>query len=93
MLRITEERTSDNLMTFRLEGRIVGPWVALLEASSEEVLGDDCELTLDLGEVVFADQEGAALLVHLQQRRVAFSHCSPFLEEQLKPVRTGILTL
>ena len=80
-------------MTFRLEGRIVGPWVALLEASSEEVLRDDCELTLDLGEVVFADQEGAALLVRLQQRRVAFSHCSLFLEEQLKPVRTGKLTV
>ena len=93
MLRITEERTSDNSMTFRLEGRIVGPWVALLETSSEEVLRQACELTLDLGDVVFADQEGAALLVRLQQRQVAFSHCSPFLEEQLKPVRTGKLTV
>jgi hypothetical protein len=93
MLRITEERTSDKTMTFRLEGRIVGPWVALLETSSEEVLGQACELTLDLGEVVFADQEGAALLLRLQQRQVVFSRCSPLLQEQLKPFRTGKFTL
>jgi ABC-type transporter Mla MlaB component len=93
MLRTTEERTSDNTMTFRLEGGIVGPWVALLEASSEEILRGACKLTIDLGEVVFADQEGIALLARLQQRQVAFSHCSPFLQAQLKPVSTGKLTM
>lgn len=89
-LRITEEKTSDNSMTLRLEGRLVGAWVALLQKSCEQFLQSNCHLTLDLSEVTFADQAGAGLLAQFQQQQVALDHCSPFLREQLKQIHPAI---
>jgi anti-anti-sigma regulatory factor len=87
MLRITEEKTSEQAITMRLEGRLVGAWVPLLQASCEQHAATQGRLTLDLAEVSFADQAGAALLARLQQEHVKLSHCSPFLWEQIKQVR------
>ena len=91
MLRITEENSSDSAMTLRLEGRLIGAWVELLNTTCTPWLERDCELTLDLTGVSFADHEGVALLIKLAQQQVALNHCSPFLQEQLKPVATGQL--
>jgi ABC-type transporter Mla MlaB component len=89
MLRITEEKLSDDLIHLRLEGRLVGAWVALLQTSCEQFMQNNYNLTLNLSEVTFADQAGAALLARLQQQQVTLDHCSPFLHEQLKQAHTA----
>jgi ABC-type transporter Mla MlaB component len=93
MLRITEEKAQDNAMVLRLEGRLAGEWVTLLRDCCESWRQSNYHLTLELSEVTFADQQGATLLVELQEQQVELLHCSPFLLEQLKPVQTGKLAV
>lgn len=84
MLKISEDRSRPQAITFRLEGRVVGPWVDELGNICEQLLADDVRLTLDLAEVSFADEMGVQLLTRLHQRGVKFSKASPFVTEQLE---------
>ncbi len=84
MLRISVEGLSNRHETLRLEGHLVGPWVAQLQLSCEQVLGESKRLTLDLTAVSFVDRDGVALLRELKVRGVAITNCSPFILHQLK---------
>jgi len=84
MLRMSEERRANQSLTLRLEGRLVGPWVDELRQICEPLLADETKLALDLAEVSFADEGGAALLKSLERRGTKLSKPSPFLSEQLK---------
>ncbi len=85
MLRIsTIERTDQ--VTLRLEGRVVGPWVAEVRRLSGSMISRHGSLTLDLGGVSFIDSDGLALFRELQQGQVIFLNCSTFIAEQLKGV-------
>ena len=84
MLRIVEERATDNATTLRLDGRLAGQWVELLRASCEQALQNNGRLGLDLTGVSFADHDGVELLRRLEQQQVALLNCSPFLREQMK---------
>jgi len=83
MLKIDVAGQAGNGITVRLEGRMVGPWVAELERACEPYLGNGHPLTLDFGGVSFIGREGLALCRALRQRRVRFTNCSPFIKEQL----------
>jgi hypothetical protein len=54
----------DGQATFRVEGRLVKPWVRELRKSWSEFLREHPEepIRVDLGEVTFIDQEGKQLL-------------------------------
>jgi anti-anti-sigma regulatory factor len=84
MLKISQIAPVNQIVTLRLEGRIVGPWVAELRRACEEVLTTGRPLNLHLGEVEFMDPHGVALLSGLQSRGVALLECTPFAAEQLK---------
>jgi anti-anti-sigma regulatory factor len=84
MLRISLVVEGVRGVTFRLEGRVVGPWVAELREACEKVLEEKRGLTLDLSEVMFASRAGLALLLELKAQGVVLSGCSPFLQEELK---------
>jgi len=84
MLKISQIGSTNPEITLRIEGRIVGPWVAELQRSCEEVLTDGRTLKLDLAEVEFMDPHGVALLTSLRSRGVALLECPPFAAEQLK---------
>ncbi len=84
MLKISEERRANQPLTLRLEGRVVGPWVEELRQLCEPLLADETKLTLDLGEVSFADDNGVTLLTSLNRRGVMLLRPSPFVAEQLK---------
>ena len=84
MLRIMEENAINNLVTLRLDGRLVGQWVELLRVSCEQIVARNCRVILDLSGVSFADHEGVQLLQQLDEQQVALIHCSPFLREQMK---------
>lgn len=70
--------------TFLIEGRVVGPWVVELRTFCEQFLGRGYRLTLDLGDVSFADREGVAALRDLMTRQATLVNCPLFLVEQLK---------
>jgi anti-anti-sigma factor len=84
MLKITEEPVFEAGTILRLEGRIVGPWVAEVKRSCEDALATGRSLALDLTDLEFMDSQGVALLQDLQARGIALLQCPPFAAEQLK---------
>jgi ABC-type transporter Mla MlaB component len=86
MLRISDAGPSDDATTLRLEGEVIGPWIAELQKVCEQFLGDGHMITLDLCGVSFIDRKALALFRELTHRRVKLINCSPFLIEQLREV-------
>lgn len=87
MLKISEDEPVDHAVTLRLEGRVVGAWVAELRDACERALAGGRKLKLHLAEVDFLDANGLALLTNLRARGVALLECPPFVEAQLTPAR------
>jgi hypothetical protein len=92
VLRISPVEAPSSRVVLRLEGRIIGPWVAELRRACETVLDQPgARLTLDLAGVTFLDPEGVALVRRLlgrQPDRVAAINGSPFVTEQLRGGRS-----
>jgi ABC-type transporter Mla MlaB component len=84
MLKISQMGRANHAVTLRLEGRIVGPWVAELSLACERALTEGRLLKLHLADVEFMDTPGVALLVDLRSRGVAFVSPPPFIAEQLR---------
>ncbi len=84
MLKISQVEPVNHNVTLRLEGRIVGPWVAELQKSCEAMLAEGRSLKLHLADVEFMDAPGVALLSGLRSRGVSLEECPPFAAEQLK---------
>lgn len=82
MLRITRLHDDAGSPSLRVEGRLVGDWVQLLEAEVSLAAGGD-SLSLDLSGVEFADQRARELLQRLTEQGVAFVACSPLLQSLL----------
>lgn len=84
MLKISQVEPANHTVVLRVEGQLVGPWVAAARQACERVLKQGRELKLDLAEVSFIDDDGVKLLSRLRSRGIEFVDCSPFVEEQLK---------
>ena len=84
MLKISQTGKANRSVTLKLEGRVVGPWVAELRQICDQLLTGGRALKLDLSDVSFADADGVSALSHLKSRGVVVTNCSPFVEEQLK---------
>jgi ABC-type transporter Mla MlaB component len=84
MLKITQVEPVNRVVTLRLEGRVIGPWVTELLRSCGELLMDGRALKLDLGDVDYADEEGIAALAQLRARGVVLLDSLPFVAERLK---------
>lgn len=84
MLRIEKMGEDDGTVILKLEGRIVGQWVAALEEECQRVLRGPKRLILDLAEVTFIDRDGVAMLGKMRDERVQFVNCCPFLQELLR---------
>ena len=82
MLRIEPVETSSGRI-LRLEGDVVGPWVAELQRSADRALASDTKLTLDLTDVAFVDRNGAQLFRTLMRAGVVVLNGSPFVQTQL----------
>jgi hypothetical protein len=75
---------ANHSVTLKLEGRVIGPWVAELKMACERHLSERRAVKLDVADVSFADRSGTTLLRDLRSKGVRFLNCSPFLEEELK---------
>jgi ABC-type transporter Mla MlaB component len=81
MLRITP--ALDGLRPcLRLEGRLVGPWVAELASAVEQHA--PTMPALDLAKLQFVDGPGLDLLGALQRRGAALVAASPFVAQLLQ---------
>jgi len=83
MLRITQARDHDSIWTLRLEGKLLGPWVAELARSCAELPCPADRLRLDLLTVTFVDEAGVALLRELIGRGATLTACSGLVAELL----------
>jgi ABC-type transporter Mla MlaB component len=83
MLRITHAPCHDSVSTLKLEGKLLGPWVAELARSCHEVSCSPECLRLDLSAVTFVDRPGVALLRDLLGRGVTLAACSGLVAELL----------
>jgi len=84
MLKISQAESADSSVTLRLEGRIVGPWVAELRQSCEANLRAGRSLRLHLADVEFMDADAVTFLASLPSRDVALIECPLFATEQLR---------
>ena len=81
MLRISQLET-DGIVTLHLEGKLLAPWVAEVEALLPR--GGSDRSRVDLADVSFVDRAGAELLLDLRRRGVLLVGCSQFVAELLR---------
>ena len=84
MLKISVTSESSGAISFRLEGKLVGPWVEELRRLSNAALARRVAVSLDLEKVWFVDSQGIALLRDLAKQKVARLNCSQFISQQLE---------
>ena len=77
-------RDAQSSLLLRLEGALIGAWVAEVGRLCEPALASGAKVTLDLGSLSFAGRDGVRLLACLRGRGVALLHCSALVAEQLK---------
>jgi len=83
MLRITQINDLNSASTFKLEGKLVGPWVTELARAWGALQCPADHLRLDLSAVTFVDGAGMALLRDLLGRGAKLAACSGLITELL----------
>jgi ABC-type transporter Mla MlaB component len=83
MLRITHLNDHDTVSTLKLEGKLLGPWIAELARSIDDLPGPANLLRLDLSAVTFVDGPGVALLRDLLGQGATLAACSGLVAQLL----------
>jgi ABC-type transporter Mla MlaB component len=83
VLKITRHSHTGSRLTIKLEGELVGAWVAATRDACTQQ-GRRCRrLRLDLAAVTYADAAGVQLLHDLLREGIDIAACSSFLSELL----------
>lgn len=82
MLRIDRDATGESI-TFRIEGKLLGPWVSEVRSQLDCDLRRASVLGLDLHNLSFVDEAGLALLQDLIAQGVQVTACSNYVAELL----------
>jgi hypothetical protein len=87
MLRITVAPASDQV-TFKLEGKLTGPWVGEVKRCWLTVVGADAaqSVRLDLTDVAFVAPEGQALLEEMAMAGVELVAAGTMMKALVKDV-------
>jgi hypothetical protein len=83
VLKITEIARNDSDRTFKLEGKLLGPWVDELRNVCMQPLDRLAQVGLDLAAVTFVNAAGAELLRDLIRQGIIITRCSAFVAELL----------
>jgi ABC-type transporter Mla MlaB component len=83
VLRITETARTATIMTFRLEGKLLEPWLDELSKLCAQAIERSEQVHLDLAAVTFADAAGARLMDDLIRQGVTVIQCSGYIAELL----------
>jgi hypothetical protein len=88
MLRIEEIANGNGGRIYRLEGKLLGPWVEEVRRVLTSPSIPPRPAVLDLSRVTYADATGTRLLRELIASGVTIEGCSAFVAELLKRERT-----
>lgn len=83
MLKITEMYRNDSSVAFKLEGKVLAPWLEELRGICTQPLHRSMQVHLDLDAVSFVDADGAALLRELIREGIIVARCSGYVAEVL----------
>lgn len=83
MLRITKSQPK-GVLCLRLEGKLIGPWVDVLQRVCQREMQQASALLLDLSGVSFVDGDGIGLLRQLAQAGYSFVACPGYVREMLR---------
>jgi hypothetical protein len=83
VLKITEIARNDSGRTFKLEGKLLGPWVDEVRNVCMQPLDRLEQVGLDLAAVTFVNAAGAELLRELIRQGIIITRCSAFVAEML----------
>ena len=83
MLKITEVSRSAAAITFKLEGKVLAPWVDELRRLCSETPRRSRQIHLDLDAVTFLDESGAELMRELVRQGITIARCSEFIAQLL----------
>ena len=83
MLKITETARNESGRTFKLEGKLLGPWVDELRNVCGQPIGRLEQVGIDLAAVTFVNAAAAKLLRELIQQGIVITRCSAFVAELL----------
>jgi hypothetical protein len=84
MLRITTTNCGQAARTFKLEGKLLGPWIGELESAFGTTQVSPARVRLDLHDLTFVDVEGARYLACLIRDGARVIACSGFVAEVLE---------
>jgi hypothetical protein len=83
VLKITETARNDSSRTFKIEGKLLGPWVDELRNVCTQPLDRAEQVGLDLAAVTFVNAAGTELLRELIRKGIIITQCSAFVAELL----------
>ena len=85
MLKITRLSRNVPVLTIKLEGEILGPWVGVVRDACTKRGRRSARLSLDLAAVTYADAAGVQLLRDLVGEGIEIAACASFIAELLHP--------
>jgi len=83
VLKITVIARNDSGRTFKLEGKLLGPWVDELRIVCTQPFDRLEQVGLDLAAVTFVNAAGTELLRELIRQGIIITQCSAFVAELL----------
>ena len=84
MLKITRLPRKGRVLTIKLEGEILAPWVGAVRDACTKRGRTSARPRLDLNAVTYVDAAGVELLLHLMAEGVEIAACSSFFRELLR---------
>ena len=81
MLRITKIAENGLPVTLRLEGKVHGDWVSLLEQECRALISQKKTVLLDLSNVTFMDDRGVEMIRRLPARSITVINGDAFIED------------
>jgi hypothetical protein len=83
VLKITRLARKGRVLTIKLEGEILAPWVSAVRDACTQRGRPPGRLRLDVAAVTYADDAGTQLLRDFMREGIEIAACSSFLAELL----------
>jgi ABC-type transporter Mla MlaB component len=84
VLKITGPSRKDGMLTLKLEGQILAPWLSAVRDACTQHAPRVERLGLDLTDITYTDAAGTQLLRDLLREGVQIAACSSFVAELLR---------